>query len=42
MNKNIKIEDYQSDIKQGHYEKIMNIIEDRTLDLIKKLLVRKI
>lgn len=37
MNKNIKIEDYQSDIKQGNYEKIMDIIEDRALDLIKEI-----
>ena len=37
MNKNIKIEDYQSDIKQGNYEKIMDIIESRALDLIKEI-----
>ena len=37
MNKNIKIEDYQSDIKQGNYEKIMDIIEGRALDLIKEI-----
>lgn len=37
MNKNIKIEDYQSDIKQGNYEKIMDIIEGRALDLTKEI-----
>ena len=37
MNKNIKIEDYQSDIKQGNNEKIMDIIEGRALDLIKEI-----